>query len=34
MKRRIAARALAIVLLTLILLLFSATNVDFVYTGF
>ncbi len=34
MNRRIAVRVLAIVVLTLIYLLFAATNVDFVYTGF
>lgn len=34
MKRRIALQVFAILALTLIYLLFAATNVDFVYTGY
>ena len=34
MKYRIALRIAAIVLLTLFLLVFAQTEVDFVYTGF
>lgn len=34
MKIRIALKLIAIVLLVLILLIFSETGVDFVYTGF
>lgn len=34
MKRRIAVRILAIAGLILALLLFSSSDVDFVYTGF
>ena len=34
MKRRIVVRLLAITVLISILLLFSSSHVDFVYTGF